>query len=222
MISKELAIALAIGTVLMAVPVAIQSRWYQVKIWKSMLATVLLTVVGTTGTYLLFFVENGRWGGISFYGAVFLVPILFALLAWILRLSYGTLMDLCATAECMMLAFMKIQCLTSGCCGGRVLFSTADGNAVVFPSQIVELVNGLVLMGVMMYLARKRPNRGDLYPWYMVLYGCTRFVLNTLRGSLSPLVLGMPPGHFWSLVSILLGVTVLLILRKKETSRQTR
>lgn len=220
MISLNLAIALLIGTVLMAVPVLIQSRWYHLAAWKVVVATVLLTIVGTAGTYVLFFVENQRLGGISFYGAVFLVPILFILVAWLLRLPYGTLMDLCAPAECVMLAFMKIQCMMTGCCGGRVIGTTAEGNLIVFPSQIVELINGLLLAVILMFLAHRRPNRKDLYPLYMMLYGCTRFVLNFLRAQQSDFFLGMSPGNVWSIVAVLAGGVWLWVLYAREKASQ--
>ena len=220
MISLSLAIALLIGTVLMAVPVLLQSRWYHVAVWKALVSTVFLTIAGTAGTYALFFVENQRLGGISFYGAVFLVPILFILVAWLLRLPYGTLMDLCAPAECVMLAFMKTQCMMTGCCGGKVIGTTAAGNPIVFPSQIAELINGLLLAAILMFLGHRRPNRKDLYPLYMVLYGCTRFVLNFLREQQSDFFLGMSPGNVWSIVSVLAGGAWLWILYYREKANQ--
>ncbi len=216
MISKTLAIALLIGTILMLIPVAILAIWYKVRMWKSILATFLLTAVGTVGTYIWYYFENGSLGGISFYGAVFVVPILFALLALLLRIPYGTLMDLCAPAECVMLAFMKVQCLSTGCCGGRVLGVTKAGAQIVFPSQIVELINGLMIMVALMVLGRKKPKRGDLYPMYMVIYGCTRFVLNFFRAQQSNFFLGMSPGNVWSVLSIMLGIAWLGILRYKK------
>lgn len=220
MISLNLAIALLLGTVLMVVPVLIQSRWYRVTVWKAIVATVLLTVVGTVGTYLLFYVENQRLGGISFYGAVFLVPVLFILVAWLLRLPYGTLMDLCAPAECVMLAFMKVQCMMSGCCGGRVIGTASDGSEIMFPSQIVELINGLLLAAILLFLGHRRHNRNDLYPWYMVLYGCTRFVLNFLREQQSDFFLGMSPGNVWSILSVLVGGAWLLVLHHRTKANQ--
>lgn len=219
MISTTLAIALLIGTVLMLIPVIILAVWYKVKIWKSVIATCLLTVAGTVGTYIWYYFENGSLGGISFYGAVFAVPVVFVLLTFLLRIPYSTLMDLCAPAECIMLAFMKVQCLTSGCCGGRVLFTDSHGVQIVFPSQIAELINGLIIMVVLMVLGRKKPNRGDLYPVYMIIYGVTRFVLNFLRAQQSDFFLGMSPGNVWSILSVMAGMAWLGVLwHKKKTT----
>ena len=108
----------------MMIPMFFQARKYEIKLWKIVPIAFVLTIVGTLGTYLWFLLENLHWGGRSFYGAVFLVPIAFLLVALIVRIPYGQLMDLCAPAECIMLSIMKVQCLMEGCCAGRVLFMT--------------------------------------------------------------------------------------------------
>ena len=38
--------------------------------------TVWLTITGVFGTMVLAYIEMGTFGGTSFYGAVFLVPVL--------------------------------------------------------------------------------------------------------------------------------------------------
>lgn len=200
----------------MLIPVCIQSVGYKIKVWKRILIAVLLTVSGTIGTYVLFFIENGWIGGTSFFGAVFLVPILFLFIPKLLRVPYGDLMDLCAPAECVMLAVMKVQCLIGGCCDGRALFVSSNGTVVCFPSQIAELINALIIMGILMAMSRKEQFRGKLYPWYMVIYGTTRFVLNLFRGDTTPFALGLPAGNVWSLLAIAIGVVWLAVLRRKN------
>lgn len=200
----------------MLIPIVVQSRWYKMKFWKMPLLAVLLTIAGTSGAYLWFFIENHWIGGTSFYGAIFVVPVVFLFVAALLREPYSHIMDLCAPAECVMLAIMKTQCLLEGCCGGRFLWITATGSAVYFPSQIVELVNALVIFTVLMMLAYKKPKRGDLFPLYMVIYGVTRFILNLFRGAQSNFFLGMSPGNVWSLLSIAIGAAWLLLYRRRS------
>lgn len=207
---------LSIGTAAMLLPVLIQSAWYKIKWYKALLMTVLLTVAGTLGAYLMFFVENRWLGGTSFYGAVFLVPVLFLPLGKLLKLSYGTLMDLCAPAECMMLAIMKIQCLLNGCCDGRML--CLGGMEFQFPSQAVELINALVILVVLMLMGRKTKHKGSLYPWYMLIYGISRFVLNFFREDTGSFLLGMAPGTFWSVCSTVLGLVALIWIRGRKKS----
>ena len=64
----------AIGTVVMYIPIIIQTIWYKISVWKSVVIALFLAISGTISTYLMFAVENRFFGGISFYGAVFFVP----------------------------------------------------------------------------------------------------------------------------------------------------
>jgi len=82
-----------------------------------------------------------------------------------------------------------------------------------FPSQIVEMIASLILMILLLMIQRRKP--GDhLYAWYMVLYGICRFCLNGFRYGLTPFVLGMSQGHFWSIVSVLIGGIWLIVSRR--------
>lgn len=193
---------LSIGTAAMMVLILIMMKHYKVSLWKSIPVSVLLTITGTLGTYIWFFVEASWFGGRSYYGAVFLVPIAFLFVAEWLRIDYGDLMDFCAPAECAMLVLMKYQCLVDGCCRGRTL----GDSGFVFPSQLVETGNAVILMAVLMALSFREKNRGNIYPWYLTLYGVSRFVLNWFREDTTPLLMGLPAGNLWSLLAVLLGV----------------
>ena len=141
-----------------------------------------------------------------------------------MRIPYGYLMDFCAPAECVMLALMKYQCLVDGCCSGRVMLEIAMDGSVVFPSQIVELINALLLMAVLMGMAFFKKWRGKIYPWYLVIYGSTRFILNFFRADIEPLLLGLPAGNLWSLLSIFIGILWLIdrkiVIVKKQSSKE--
>ena len=198
--------ALTLGTLAMLILILIMMKRYGVKLWKGLPVAVMLTITGTIGTYIWFFVESSLFGGRSYYGAVFLVPLAFVYVAKLIKIPYGDLMDFCAPAECIMLVIMKYQCLVDGCCGGKVLLSIAMDGSVVFPSQMTELVNALLIATLLMVMAISRKGRGKLYPWYLVIYGGTRFVLNFFRADTHPLLLGLPAGNLWSLLAIFLGI----------------
>lgn len=223
--SVKTIIALAAGTLAMLILMLIIGIKYRIKLWKCVIVSISLTIVGTIGTYLMFFVENSVFEGCSYYGAVFFVPIVFLYYAKLIQIPYKDLMDLCAPAECVMLAIMKCQCLLAGCCGGRVMYLTPEGAAVMFPSQIVELVNALVIMAVLMGLAFVPKLRGKLYPIYLVVYGITRFVLNCFRMEQFPLLAGLTPGCLWSLIAIFIGILWLCdrriaIIKVSKTTEQ--
>lgn len=199
----------------MAVPMLIIAKWRQISVKKTIIVAVLLTITGTVGAYLLYFLENGILGGISFFGAIFLVPVVFALFTLPFKLSYGQIMDLCAPAECIMLAIMKIQCLIHGCCAGRVLFVTTQGQEIIFPSQIVEFINALIICYFLMQDARNKERYNTLFPRYMVIYGITRFFLNLLRAETEAFLFGLPVGNIWSFITVLIGFAWLLCGKRK-------
>lgn len=202
----DFVISLAVGTLAMAAVMLLPRRWrVGLPMWKTLLSAAVLTVLGVLGAKLMFLIESGFWAGTSFYGAVFFPPLFMVLLALLLRVPPLTLLDLCAPAECVMLAILKMQCAVNGCCVGILLTITADGTYIRFPSQIIELLNALVLMVMLLWLIRKGTWQGRIYPIYMLLYGITRFILNLLRDT-KPFLLGLPAGNFWSLVAIVIAL----------------
>ena len=189
--------------------------------WKLLISSVVLTGAGVLGAYLMFVLESGAWGGKSFYGAVFLPPLIMWLTALVLKIPVSHLMDLSAPAECVMLALLKVDCYLTGCCGGRVIgYSQMTGEAIVFPSQIAERVNAVVLMVILILLIRGGKKKGLAYPAYMILYGVTRFFLNLLRET-TPFILGLAAGNFWSLISIAIGLVAWFIVSKMQKHAET-
>ena len=188
---------------MLAVMLAARKR-YGVSALRCLAFSALLTVCGVAGAKVMFAIETGgASGGVSFFGAVFFPPAVMALAALIARTPVRTVLDLCAPAECVMLALLKVRCVIDGCCYGRLLYATQTV-AIRFPSQIVELLASLVILAVLFRLMGREKWRGKLYPCYLLIYGGTRFVLNTLRDT-EPFVWLLPAGHFWSLIAMAIG-----------------
>lgn len=213
---KKLFIFVAAGLLLLLLPMLQMARWKQIKLYKTILVALTGTAAGVAGAFLWYWLENGKFGGISYFGAVFLVPFIFALVFWLFREPYSAILDLCAPAECAMLVMMKIHCAISKCCGGRVLFVTESGVTVHFPSQLAEMTNALLLLSVIMILSRKKICQNALYPCFLVLYGATRFVLNCFRATTSDFFFGMPAGNVWSLLAMVAGGIWLLVIWRKN------
>lgn len=194
----------------MSIPILAVCGKYQISKWKGLVATIALTATGTTGTFCMYFIENGHFGGLSFYGAVFLVPIVFTVVAPLLRIPYGEITDLCAVGECIMLALMKVHCILGGCCIGRELFTTKEGMVIRIPSRTMEILAALVIFAVLYTWVLKHKKNGVLYPWYLILYGNIRFVLNIFREAWVTKEMLLPFGNIWSLVAITIGVLWLI------------
>lgn len=187
-----------------------RNRFPHIKLWKYPVTSVLLTIAGVAGAMLMFYIESGKFGGTSFFGAILFIPILLLLPALALGISFGTMMDLCAPAECLMLAFMKLDCLMSDCCIGKYL----PALQLQFPSQIVEMVTILIIMLLLIRLENSGNHKGQLYGYYLIFYGFTRFILNWFRYGLTPFVWILPAGNFWSIVALAAGLIWLAVLRR--------
>ena len=204
--NTETILMLLLCMAIMLVPIFFLALRYRIKAWKSLPIAFSVILIGTVGALLLSFVESSSFGGRSYYGAVFLIPLLFVYLAKWLKIPYGDLMDLCAPAGGVVLLVLKNQCIAAGCCGGKVLYYTVVGDPVYFPSQYAEMINGTILLIIVFVMAWRGKQRQNVYGWFMLLYGCTRFVLNWFRADSSQLLAGLPNGIVWSLVSIFFGL----------------
>ena len=213
MLSGRMAI-IGLGAVAMFLSMLLRKKHFpQVAIWKMVLLTLWLTITGVLGTMVLAYIEMGKFGGTSFYGAVFMVPILI-LPAMLMRITYKDILNLCAPAECAMLLVMRFDCLDKGCCFGRYL----PALEFQFPSQIAEMVVAITIMITLIKMHRKN-RQVQLYPWYMILYGVCRFILQGFRyGGTDPWVLGLSQGHFWSLIAVVIGTVWLLLSRARKTA----
>lgn len=215
LMNQELLMTLMIGAILMCVLIGVQMKWYGIKIWKSIVVVVSLVLVGVYGSQIWYFVENGNFGGRSFYGAIFLAPIAFFPVARILHESYTNILGLCAPAGCLTLALVKVQCLRDGCCNGYVMYMDENHFYVHFPSQIVEMITFLVIAAILFHMSHREKNREKIFAWFLILYGGTRFVLDFLRENRSLYALGLSAGSFWSMIAFGVGLAWLLIQTKK-------
>lgn len=203
---------ISLGAVAMFVSMVLRKKQFpQVALWKMIVLTVWLTITGVLGTMILAYIESGKFGGTSFYGAVLMVPVLI-MPAMLMRITHKDILNLCAPAECAMLLIMRFDCLDKGCCFGKYL----PNLGFQFPSQITEMIVALAVMIVLIRMHRKN-SQIQLYPWYMIMYGVLRFCIQGLRyGGTNPWILGLSAGHFWSLVSITIGVIWLLLSKERK------
>ena len=184
----------------------------------------ILTVAGAAGAYLMYFIEAGKFNGVSFYGAAFLIPLITVIPVKMFKIDYGKLTDSCSPGVCAMCSVVKINCLIKGCCQGIVLYVKDDGQYVRFPSQITEFSAALVISAALTVLIGSKKLIGKVYPLFMIIYGITKFAFSLFRET-TPFVFGLSAGSFWSVISVLAGVIWLVVLTagsKKERKSGSR
>lgn len=195
-----------IGTAAMLALSLLRTKKYAFPLWKSIIIPFLLTISGVLGAMILYLVEQGEWGGISYYGSIMLIPLLMLPVSAVLRIKYSKFLDFAVPQICAMLVSMKVHCFVSGCCSGVYLYTTSVGKEVFFPSQMVEMILSLVLMCLFIYLENRNLFHGICYPCYFIIYGICRLILNFFRAGTTPFVWIIPAGQFWSLVVIIIGL----------------
>ena len=209
---------LGIGTVVLILITLYTGKKYGLAVWKRVVLAIAGVAVGVAGTVLMFFVENGRFDGRSFFGAVFFAPLLLIPIGLLLRIKPLDTLDLYAPCESAILVMMKINCYITRCCVGRVIHVTEYGKQIRFPSQICEAVAGLLILVFLLVLIIKNKDKGNVYFWYMFVYGVIRFILNLFRET-TPFILNLPAGNFWALISLIIGGGALIIRHRLHRNK---
>lgn len=211
---------LLIGCVGMFISVFIQSFKYKICLWKSIVIALALTVFGTLGAMLMFFVENGYFDGFSFFGAIFLIPIVFYPLALLIREKYSNVMDSSAPAGCVILIIMRVNCIRSNCCRGMSLYMAEDGSDIRFPVREAEITFAVILCVLLIILSYKGKLNGILYPAYMISYGVGRFILNCFRMEFYTTDMILPFGNIWAIVSVVTGIIWIIFFKRYKDKSQ--
>lgn len=214
--SKILFVIIAVVSLM---PLLLRRKKYDIGVTKTIISLIYVAAFGALGTYIMFFIESGRWGGTSFYGTVFIIPLSLFFFSFIAKEKYTKLLDFFVPELCLALGMAKVLCLLNVCCNGFILYREPDGTIVRFPSQIIEMSVALSLMILFLYFEHKGLFKDRFYPLFFVIYGSLRFVVNFFRDDLSAFVWILPSGHFWSIVAIIIGLLWLALgYRNKDKS----
>lgn len=215
-----------VGVIGMLIMNCIRGRRYGWKAYKSLLFTIGVIFVSFLGAKLLYYIENPavlmqngiRVSGVSFFGAVFLVPVVMYGVCKVTKHSYDTVMDFLSPSLMLMLALLRIGCYISGCCGGCSLVF-AGVYMERFPTQITECVCDLLILAGLLFYERFWDNEGRLYFFIMVYYGVIRFLIEFVRDTPKDW-LYLSHGQWFSVISICIGGYVLHRLGRRDRKRQ--
>ena len=175
----------------------------------------LLYSLGSLVSALVFAKLEGLIGGdavgegaVSTYGIYLIGPFLLMLAAKLTRLNVAGVMDVFALYAMPSLFLMRCNCLFSGCCYGLPIGTTG----LTWPTRESEMVFYAVMFVVFWIMLKKNEIPGQLFPLMMVSYGAFRFVNQWFRDDGAA---GMNISHIWSLVAILIGLSLFLNFRAK-------
>ena len=199
-----------------------QNARYGLKKREAPIAATAFLAVSFLGGKILYMLEhptglgNLQVGGLSLFGAIFLVPPVFWLICRIAKWNSRALLDLCAHLGLVLLAIVRIGCFISGCCGGPILW--CGSNPVILPIQLFEAGLDLLLLEICLQLQNRQPRPGSMYPVLMIGYGSLRFGLEFLRKS-QKIFGAFSQSHFFALICVTGGAIALLyIIRTKNAN----
>lgn len=165
---------------------------------------VLHTVTGVMCVKLFAGLEHLEFSlsdGMSLFGAVFFLPLLYAAAAKLFHRDPRKVFDVMTLCLISALLFARINCTVSGCCLGKLL---PGSELLRWPTREAEMLFHMILLVLFYQKLRRGDQSGTLYPLYMILYGIFRFLTEWFREG-EVLFYGMHLAHFWSLLSIAVG-----------------
>jgi len=160
-------------------------------------------------------------GGLAFYGGLVLAAPAGLLYARRKQLGLLRIADLCAPVVAFGLFFGRMGCFLNGCCYGRpttlpwgVDFPTVPGHDHLHPTQLYEAIGCLGLWAILYWGLRPRKQRhGDVFAWFLVLYGTLRFMLEFLRDDERGALFGLSTSQWIGIPLVLWGVSWLFLQR---------
>ena len=180
-------------------------------------------LIGVSCVKLFAMIEDGSFssaGKMSLFGAVFFLPLVYAVGAKLTKRKAGDVFDVFVIAMVFTLACARVNCILSGCCLGRRI----PGTDWRYPTRELELVFYAVLLIWFFVKTKKGDTGGQLYPLYMIAYGAFRFVVEFFReGRSSPFHLA----HLWALLCLIAGAAIHYeqqqrLSHKKASTRKQR
>ncbi len=178
----------------------------------TIMISIFHTLCGVLSVTVFAFIESGfdinSFGNMSIFGAVFLMPILYFILAKILRTKASEVFDICTICMVFTLMLSRINCIITGCCKGILFF----GTTYRWPTREMEIIFYLTFMIFIVKRLKKNGTHGTIYPLYMISYGIFRFITEGVRLYEINSILHI--AHIWGIISVLIGVSIYIEIEK--------
>jgi len=171
-------------------------------------------------------------GGLVFYGGFIVALIASALYLKKNRMPLWRTADIVAPALAIGHAIGRIGCFCAGCCYGKtcdlpwaVIFRDAHSLAPVHiplhPTQLYAVLANTLIFVFLMLFRRYKSFEGQLFLLYVMIYGITRSLLETLRGDFrGDRIFGiLSVSQFIGLSLAVLAAVMLLVLGKHSIKK---
>lgn len=212
-----------VGVVAMFVIMLDRRRQFELSIGKATTFTLGLTVCGVASVKLLYILENIQevleygvsLGGMSFFGAVFFVPLFMYPVGKLLSMRFEQTADACALCVLAMIGCIRVGCFLAGCCSG----TQVEIGSLIFcwPTQAVESIGDFTILATLYDYHKRCIHVGKLYPMFMIGYSVLRFFVEFFRNTTKDW-LGMGHGHWFAVFALIIGFAWLGLGKKKAST----
>ncbi len=130
-------------------------------------------------------------------------------------------------------AIGRLGCFSAGCCFGKpttgsvgMLLPGLHGRvAFRYPTQLISAGANLAILGVLLFVEHLRRRRGDddwpfpgfIYLLWVCLYATKRFLLEFIRGTALPVILGVTWAQALALVALTFAGTAIMVNLRRRT-----
>lgn len=178
---------------------------------------IVHTLVGVVSVKLFAGLEslsNPLDGGMSLFGAVFILPIFYALGSKIFSRNPRDVFDVFTFCVVSTLLIVRLNCINNGCCVGKLI---PGSDTLRFFTREAEMVfHAAVLIILFARIKKEKAIKGDTFPLYMMLYGTFRFIEEFFRAGGSGV---LHIAHIWAVLSIVIGSAVYFELHARTRGK---
>ena len=188
----------------------------------AVLLPLVIFAVCFVGAKLLYIAENYeafrrnglKFDGLSLFGAIFITPLFAFLVSFFRKDKTARLLDEIIYFELIMLVAIRTGCFLQGCCEGITLWK-GELNPIVLPAQLIEAFLDLLILEYCIKLRDSRGKEGRMFPWFMMLYGVSRFLLEFIRNNPKAL-LCFTYSQIFAVICFLFGWLLLKYFTKRK------
>ncbi len=159
-----------------------------------------------------------------------------SIIGWIIyfkvkKLSVRRYLDLGALCAPVIIFFVRIGCLLTGCCYGKptdfplhLVFTNPASTAYYYypnvplhASQIYNMLNAIIMFAVLYAVYKKRKFYGQVGAAFLIYYGVSRFLIEFLRGDEDRgIYFGgiVSTGQLVMTISLVAGIIMYMVLKK--------
>ena len=195
-------------------------------------------VAGFIGARLFFFIYNPEYlkpwyrifyiweGGLVWYGGVVFGALTAVYFIRKRKIPVWKFADVVSIALSVGLGFGRIGCTMAGCCYGKVCHapfaivftnprSAAPLNVPLWPTEPVSSAANFLIALILYLLYRRRKVPGEIFGFYLILYGIFRFLIEFVRATPKEILGTFSNNQVISIIMVATGIAIVIYRRKR-------